>query len=173
MHASLLWGMQLKASVKWKSLCVQVANAPHLPVHLGAMSEAVKFQVSSSLQIPPVQNDRMHTWQGEARIQTEGYRWLWMRAVICQQLLQLKIKVAIETLVYRLIWDFLRSSQGLVFDSQKLCRSSITQKVMPRMRVWKKAMCLWLITHSWQEAPTSQTSLSSLLSSMRARSFFL
>ncbi len=24
-----------------------VANAPHLPVHLGAMSEAVKFQVGS------------------------------------------------------------------------------------------------------------------------------
>ena len=25
-----------------------VANAPHLPVHLGAMSEAVRFQVSAS-----------------------------------------------------------------------------------------------------------------------------
>ena len=30
-----------------------VANAPHLPVHLGAMSEAVKFQVHAfSLLIP-------------------------------------------------------------------------------------------------------------------------
>ena len=28
-----------------------VANAPHLPVHLGAMSEAIRFQVSSAAAV--------------------------------------------------------------------------------------------------------------------------
>lgn len=40
---------------------MQVANAPHLPVHLGAMSEAVKFQVSCSLLIPPMEKSRSYS----------------------------------------------------------------------------------------------------------------
>ena len=39
----------------------QVANAPHLPVHLGAMSEAVKFQVRL-----PVQHTRLHLPQSSS-----------------------------------------------------------------------------------------------------------
>lgn len=30
-----------------------VANAPHLPVHLGAMSEAIRYQVSGCCLSPP------------------------------------------------------------------------------------------------------------------------
>ena len=40
-----------------------VANAPHLPVHLGAMQEAVRYQVCMYY----VYGRRMHGWMGEGR----------------------------------------------------------------------------------------------------------
>lgn len=35
-----------------------VANAPHLPVHLGAMSEAIRYQVIGCCLSPPKSNRR-------------------------------------------------------------------------------------------------------------------
>ena len=55
-----------------------VANAPHVPVHLGAMSEAVRFQVSSLHDYPCACSDALLV-RAPGRTQAAG------KGMICSQ----------------------------------------------------------------------------------------